>query len=249
MSKAEMTAPESQPLLRLSPSVRFILEFQEHAKRVSVFDDRWADRVADRTERARDASIKQGALVAKLDAVLLFLVATKNVHVPIFGFDLSTLSYASEGAFFLSAFTALFASIGFINWQGYTAVLNEWCRTRDPEDPEYLQSSYSAYEFFLKVFRAESTVQRHRRSDFFEPERGFRIASSFVKRGMSVAFLALFFLHFAILIAAFFSIWELQRFGVWGTAAFLLGCSIAHVFAAILLGLYNTAFKFRVAEI
>jgi hypothetical protein len=179
--------------IRFTSVVRFMLEFWAHATQLpDIYDEKFAERLAARTEPYQTESRQQVTTVAKLDALLLFLTVTTGVSIPFLGLNLGSRSYATEAVFFLTAIAVVFAVLSFISWQGHMAMLGEWCKTKDRFDPEYLQAAYSNQELFLRIFRSDLNLQQNVRPDFFRSERAFRKASWVVNRGLVLLFLLLF---------------------------------------------------------
>src|SRR6266508_504813 len=111
-------------------------EFWAHATQLpNIYDEKFAERLATRTERYQTESRQQLTTVARLEALLLFLTVTTGVNIPFLGLNLSSLSYTTEAVYFLTAIAVVFAVLSFIGWQGHVAMLGEWCKTEDRFDP------------------------------------------------------------------------------------------------------------------
>lgn len=241
-----MTQPGGAHYVLMTPILRFMKEFIIHAEAMpSVYDQRFAERLAEKTETYRQTSNRLVKSVAQLDAFLLFLAVTKDVNLTLLGLNLSTLSYTTEAIFLVAAAASVFAALTFLTWHGHVVMIGEWCRLQDPVDPEYLQASYSNQELFLKIFRADLNINQHVRPDFFAPETGFRTAAKIVNVGLSVILIVLLLVHVGILTKAGLNIWQAQRLGTWGTGSFLFGCTLANVYAIGVGALISVKFKFR----
>ncbi|WP_374330442.1 hypothetical protein [Aestuariivirga sp.] len=226
---------------RLTPLVRFGLEFRAHAEAwaragSTIYDDRFVERLSERAKHFQSVLQKQLQSLARLDAALMFLLVTKNSAINFMGFELGTFQYLTEALYLLAACTVYFVCVNFMNSQGYETLIRNWCSIKDSVDGDHLYASYSNQEQFLTIYREHHNLRHFIRPDFYTPHSGFKIAASVIaSTALVIIFLVIGF-HLLILGAVSVSIIENNRLGTFASwILVVLGCTTSLVSLGVVI--------------
>lgn len=186
--------------VRLSPLARLYVTLDHEFKldtSLITDDDRYKRflEMFRLSEQKRD-NILRSVLI--LDAIASVLTFGKSISIPVIGLSLSEIPAAREIVVFFSSFAFQFTATFFLNWNGYSAIIDTINLQRSRQtgvDPDWLSSSDKFVEFAVKLYRPKMNVYN---PDIVAPERAYRIVSALISGLIVTTMLSLLFLHLIV---------------------------------------------------
>ena len=231
------TSIRLNPLGRLYFTLDFELSLDESFPDKDQFDR--LIRMHLLAEQRRD-SLFRNMLV--LDAVALLLFFGRDLVIPGLGINISTLPAAREVVIFLASVTFQFAAWAFVNWLGYTAMIEMIGvkRSKTGVDAEFFVASDKFLDFAVKIFRPKMNL---RGSEVLTIQRGYRLVSAVVTNLLLASVIAFLFLHLVVVFVSARETVAIYGLGIL-QFAYLVFLFTANFSAALIIAALSMNFTF-----
>lgn len=192
------------------------------------------------SEQRRDSLFRN---MFVLDAVALLLFFGRDLVIPGIGLNTSALPAAREVVIFIASVTFQFAAWAFVNWLGYTALIDMIGVKRSKKtfmDADIITASDKFLDFALKIFRPKMNL---RGFEVLTTQRGYRIVSTLVTTLLLASVVAFVFLHIVVVTVS-----ALETIAIYGNGvlqyAYLIFLFTANFAGVLIIAALQMNFKF-----